>query len=133
MIRAVRKCRRTLSLSLLVLMMSGVRAHATNDACERSHVFYGPSLSFKMVAKSVGLAAARTPWRKKAPRSLGERLKKMSSSDLAALRTGGSITPVAVLPAATVLLAALPRRAAPQTLVPLSSELGTAPPLHTRK
>lgn len=133
MIKAVRRCQRVFALSLLALNLSGGRVYATSDACDRTHVYYGPSLAFKMVAKSVGCAAARSPWsRKKNPRSLGERLKKFRASDVAALRSG-TVSMIAVMPHSTVTLAALPRRAPPHTLVPLSSELGTAPPLHTRK
>jgi hypothetical protein len=133
MIKAVRRCQRVFALSLLALNLSGGRVYATSDACDRTHVYYGPSLAFKMMAKTVGCAAARAPWsRKKDPRSLGERLKRLRASDLAAVRAA-RLSMVAVLPPSTVTLAALPRRAPPHTLVPLSSELGTAPPLHTRK
>ena len=132
MLKTVRRCQRVFALSLLALNLSGGRVHAASDAFDRTRVYFGPSLAFKMVAKSVGCAAAHKPWTKRAPRSLGERRRMIRSSDLAALRSGG-LSMVAVLPPSTLTLAALPRRAPPQTLVPLSSELGTAPPLHTRK
>lgn len=132
MIKAVRAYRRALALSLLVLNLSGGRVYASSDACDHTRVFYGPSLAFKMVAKSLGCAAAKAPWKRSPPRSLGERGKHLCACDLAALRGGSSTRPVALVPGSVITLAALPRRAPPQTSVPLSSELGTVPPLHTR-
>jgi hypothetical protein len=133
MYRTLRRWRKALSLALLLLNVSGARVYASCSACEKSRTYFGPSLAFKMVARSIGYAAARQDWRSSAPNQLGEAKKHTHASDLAGLRRGGQAAPVALVPGAVVLLAALPRRAPPQTLQPLSVELGTAPPLHTRK
>ena len=133
MIALARRYRKALTVSLLMVSLSGGRVYALTDACQQTRVFFGPSLAFKMVARSVGFAAERSPWKRPAPRSFGASRNRFSADDVAAVRFSSALAPVAIVPGAVITLAALPRCAPAQTLVPRTCDAGPTPPLHTRK
>ena len=92
--------RKVIAVSLLALNVSGARVVAVSDACEHNRTFFGPTLSFKALARTV----THQQWRQPAPHSLGERGVRYSSRDIEVVQRQSQILPIAILPPINITL-----------------------------
>ncbi|MBI3551162.1 MAG: hypothetical protein HY077_01485 [Elusimicrobia bacterium] len=102
--KIMRAHQRLVAIVLLALHVGGARAIAVTDACERSRVFYGPSMSFRAVTKTVSVWASGKKWERRAPRSLGARGSRFTTLDLEWVRTPVRTAPIVLLSATDTML-----------------------------
>ena len=120
----VSRYQKVIAVALLVLNVSGARVIAVSDACERSRVFFSPTLSFKAIARLV----TRQDWRQPAPHSLGARTDRYSARDLESVQRNSVTVPVAILPPVSITLGAERSRNRPSYAWRLPRDNVPAPP-----
>ena len=96
----VQRYQKAIAVALLLLNVSGARVVAVCDACDHNRVFFGPTLSFRAIAKTI----TRQKWRQPSPHSLGAQTDKYSARDLETLQRSRLVVPVAVLPPVNITL-----------------------------
>jgi len=103
----MRRYRKAISVALLLLNLSGARVVAVCEACGQSRTYFGPTRSFKAIAKTV----TRQQWGQRGTRSLGARTRHRSSRDVEAVQRQHCFATVPILrPASVVLDTGISRR-----------------------
>ena len=120
----VSRYQKTIAVALLLLNVSGARVIAVSDACQHGRVYFGPTTSFKAIARLV----TRQEWRRSAPNSLGARANRYSSRDLETIQSRNVVIPVAILPPVDITLAAQRSPSRPSYAWRLPRDNSPAPP-----
>lgn len=130
MFGSARRYKKVVAIVLMLLHVTGGRVHALTDACDRTRVFVGPSLSFRAIVK----AARQETWGWPPNQgSLGQAHPSHSAEELEAVRSS-RVAPVAVVSNPPVLvLAAAPRRAPAHAVLASPGDVRPAPYLHSQK
>lgn len=122
----LRRQQRKIAIALLMLNVSGARAVAVTDSCQRCRTFYSSSLSFKAIAKAV----TRQEWRQPAPHSFGERHIHFSTKDLEAMGRRLRVALVLATPPTSIALETQSARAGPAGVWALPTDLHPVQPPH---
>ncbi|MDD5629753.1 MAG: hypothetical protein PHU21_11855 [Elusimicrobia bacterium] len=98
--RMTGRCKKAITVALLLLNLSGVRVVAVTRACEPSRSYFGPTVGFRALTKTV----LRQDWKHHGSRSFGSRLSRRSSHDLEVVRRDKPVSPLAILPPVNITL-----------------------------
>lgn len=126
-----RRFQRSVAALMIVLNFSGARVIVSANACEQTKVFFGPSRSFRAIAKKV----TRKEWRKPGQRTLGQKKGRFQSHELNSLRTDTRISPVEGFVPQSVSLEFKSVKASPLYAWKLASDISPVQPphLHSKK